>query len=504
MKVIIVLFDSLNKHYLPMYGSDVEAPNFERLYKNSVSFENSYVSSMPCIPARRELHTGRKNFMHREWGPLEPYDNSMPHILKKSGIYTHLISDHIHYWEEGGSNYHTKYSTWEIVRGQEGDHWKASVKDPDIPEVVTLPLNQRGTDVTSMWRTDWVNREYMKSEKDQPMTKVFDLGVDFININFREDRWLLQIETFDPHEPFYVMDTYLKQYEEKYEGKHFDWPRGKVKEDENEINHIINQYKALVTMCDRNLGRVLDLMDQYNLWEDTMLIVGTDHGFMLSEHGYWGKNRVPYYNEVANTPLFIYDPRLNIRNVHRKALVQMIDWAPTILDFFELQVPKEMEGETLRNVIEDDTPIRNEALYGVFSGHINVTDGKYVYMRAAEPDKINHLYNYTLMPVKIHQSFTLEELSNAEFVEGFSFTKGLKLLKVPAKDKYGVNQFGNMLFDISKDPHQLIEIEDEDIESMMICKLIKLMHDSEAPIEQFERIGLRSVYNQLLEEGILS
>lgn len=494
MKAILIMFDSLNRHYLPAYGNkDIYAPNFERLAKKSLTFDNSYVGSMPCIPARRELHTGRKNFLHREWGPLEPFDDSMPQILKKNGIYTHLISDHIHYWEEGGSNYHTKYSTWEIVRGQEGDHWKGRVKDPEIPEVVKVPPNQNRTGPTSMWRTDWVNRGYIHIEEDQPMYKVFDLGQKFIKENYKEDNWFLQIETFDPHEPFMVMDHYLDMYDKVgYKGKHYDWPRGPVEnESEEEIEHVKNQYKALVTMCDNYLGQVLDLMDRLNLWEDTLLIVGTDHGFMLGEHGYWAKNHVPYFNEVANTPLFIYDPRLKEKtNERRESIVQIIDWAPTILEFFNLEIPKDMEGKSLLKTMESDTPVRDDALFGVFSGHVNVYDGEYVYMRAAEPGKENYLFNYTLMPVRIHNSFTLEQLSEAEFVEGFNFTKGLKVLRVPTNDKYGVNKFGNMMFNVIDDPNQLKPVEDKKKEQEMLRKLVMLMKENDAPIEQYERLGI--------------
>ena len=49
------------------------------------------------------------------------------------------------------------------------------------------------------------------------------------------------------------------------------------------------EYAALVSMCDAHLGKVLDLMDELDLWEDTMLIVCTDHGFLLGEHDWWAK-----------------------------------------------------------------------------------------------------------------------------------------------------------------------------------------------------------------------
>ena len=128
MKAILLLFDSLNRHCLEPYGCDwTHTPNFRRLAERSVRFDRCYAGSLPCMPARRELHTGRYNFLHRSWGPVEPYDDSMPELLKKNGVYTHLISDHQHYWEDGGATYHTRYSSWECVRGQEGDNWQPLV-----------------------------------------------------------------------------------------------------------------------------------------------------------------------------------------------------------------------------------------------------------------------------------------------------------------------------------------------------------------------------------------
>ncbi|GAA6672321.1 hypothetical protein EHEC06064_23790 [Escherichia coli] len=314
MRAIILLFDSLNKRYLPPYGDALtKAPNFQRLAAHAATFENSYVGSMPCMPARRELHTGRCNFLHREWGPLEPFDDSMPELLKKAGIYTHLISDHLHYWEDGGGNYHNRYSSWEIVRGQEGDHWHASVAQPPIPEVLRVPQKQTGGGVSGLWRHDWANREYIQQEADFPQTKVFDAGCAFIHKNHAEDNWLLQIETFDPHEPFHTTEEYLSLYEDNWDGPHYDWPRGRVQESDEAVEHIRCRYRSLVSMCDRNLGRILDLMDEHDLWRDTMLIVGTDHGFLLGEHGWWAKNQMPYYNEVANNPLFIWNPRSGVK-----------------------------------------------------------------------------------------------------------------------------------------------------------------------------------------------
>ena len=73
MKAIMVMFDSLNRHMLPPYGCDwTHAPNFQRLAEKTLTFDTSYVCSMPCMPARRDFHTGRPNFLHRSWGPSSP------------------------------------------------------------------------------------------------------------------------------------------------------------------------------------------------------------------------------------------------------------------------------------------------------------------------------------------------------------------------------------------------------------------------------------------------
>ena len=143
----------------------------------------------------------------------------MPEILKKNGVYTHLVSDHLHYWEDGGATYHNRYSSWEIIRGQEGDHWKGQVERPEIPPVVKIAAKQTGTGESGLWRYDWVNRQYIREEKDFPQTQCFDRGCEFIEKNKDADNWLLQLETFDPHEPFYAPQKYLDLYPEDYKGQ---------------------------------------------------------------------------------------------------------------------------------------------------------------------------------------------------------------------------------------------------------------------------------------------
>lgn len=482
MRAIMLMFDSLNRNMLPPYGCDwVKAPNFSRLAEKTVTFDNSYIGSMPCMPARRELHTGRYNFLHRGWGPLEPFDDSMPQILKNSGIYTHLVSDHQHYWEDGGCTYHHRYTTWEIVRGQEGDRWKGEVNDPEIPE----HLGQ-------FWRQDAINRKYMRKEEEQPQAVTFKLGMEFIEKNIDADQWFVQIETFDPHEPYFTQEHYKELYPHEHDGTHFDWPSYKEvsEEERNHIQHVRYENAALISMCDHYLGKVLDLMDQHAMWKDTLLIVNTDHGFLLGEHDWWGKCSMPFYNEIAHTPLFIWDPRCGIKGERRSALVQTIDLAPTLLDFFNLPVPKDMQGKILKETIASDAKIHEGILFGVYGGHVNCTDGRYIYMRAPDSYENSPLYEYTLMPTRMRRLFSPEELQNIELREPFTFTKGCRTMKIASRKKGAMHTFGTLLFDVEEDAEQKKSIQDPMTEDRMLQLMIQLMKENDCPEEQFERLGI--------------
>ncbi|MGY8607317.1 sulfatase [Gluconobacter cerinus] len=492
MKAIMVMFDSLNRHHLPPYGcTDVHAPNFARLAERSATFDNCYVGSMPCIPARRELHTGRYNFLHRSWGPLEPFDDSAPEILKQNGIYTHLVTDHQHYWEDGGGTYHPRYSSFEFFRGQEGDPWKGIVGDPCIPQALKpehLVKTESIFPWLQNWKHDWINRAEI-AKSGFPQKHTFDAGIDFLERNKEEDNWFLQIETFDPHEPFFAEEKFRSFYPDAYSGPHVDWPSyAPVKEPSETVEHIRKQYFSLLSMCDASLGRVLDKMDEYNLWEDTLLIVCTDHGYLLGEHGWWAKGLPPWYNELANTPFFIWDPRCRAQAVRRSALVQTVDIAPTLLDFFNIPLPNDMTGRALKDAIASDQSVRDVALFGAHGGHVNITDGRYVYMRAGDSNA--PLYEYTLMPTHMRWRFSPEELQDINLVDSFSFTKGIRTLRIAARKPFFAEEQESLLFDLKTDPNQKNPLQNNEIERKFQEKLIAALNEHDAPQEQFERLKL--------------
>lgn len=499
-RCVMVMYDTLCRHFMPSYGNNwIKAPNFQRLAARSTQFNNFYVGSMPCMPARRELHTGRYNFLHRSWGPLEPFDDSMPALLDHHGVHSHKVTDHHHYWEDGGATYHQRYSTFELVRGQEGDKWIGDVeklRDPGYgadrwPEHQRLPLQKQ----------DNINREHMDSATAQPQHKTFSLGLDFLERNLDADRWYLQIETFDPHEPFFSQAEFHDLYPHEYSGPPFDWPPYReVREDDQTVAHIRYLYAALVSYCDQQLGRVLDIFDRHNLWADTMLIVNTDHGFLMGEHDWWAKVVTPFFQEVAHIPFWIYDPRHpQCVDTERESLVQTIDLAPTVLEYFDIPQPPDMQGHPIQQRLLDDTPSRQAVLYGVMGGQVNVTDGRYVYMRAHTTEDNTPLNDYTLMPTHMRSLFSPRELQQWNKVTGFGFTKGCPLMQIPtrtpksflaADSAIGKGKSATLLFDVVNDPGQTQPLTDQTLEQRMITLLVREMARNECPTEQYQRLGL--------------
>jgi arylsulfatase A-like enzyme len=495
VKVIQVMFDTLRRDYLTPYGgTDISTPNFERLAEKSVRFDNFFAGSLPCMPARRELHTGRYNFLHRSWGPVEPFDDSMPEILTNNGVYTHLVTDHKHYWRDGGSTYHPRYSSYELIRGQEGDRWKPRVmKNMEIDGLENLPPQHRERKLGSISQ-DLVNREYMKREEDHPLYRTVEAGLHFLRENKDADNWFLQIECFDPHEPFFVPKKYLDMcgVSDEFDG----WITYTHDDFSNEKRHMVQgYYKALVKMCDDYLGKVLDYMDECNLWEDTMLIVNTDHGFLLGEHEWWGKNIMPFYNEVAQLPFFIWDPRLRVQNVHCEQLSQTIDIPVTILEFFNLTIPNDMLGKPLTTIIKDEHPNHDDVLFGSYGSSINVSDGKYVYMRFPNPNFEGKLYEYTLSPMRMERRFTPNELANITLDNSFNFTKGLSVLKIVSDTSMmkSHQRYQNRLYNYKEDPKQEQPIDDIKREFEMIQRMKSLMKENDAPQELYAYYGLDKI-----------
>jgi arylsulfatase A-like enzyme len=502
MKVVFVLFDTLVRSAMSPYGGAVElTPNFARLARRSVTFDRHYVGSLPCMPARRDLHTGRLNFMHRSWGPLEPFDNSFAEIFNANGIYSHLVSDHYHYFEDGGATYHTRFSSFEFIRGQEGDCWKAMVQPPWERFREMYHQLQYNEGLRNRYRVHMVNREFIREEQDFPGAQCFASGIDFLRANCRADDWFLQVETFDPHEPFFAPARFRDKLPTAYRGPILDWPPyARLTQTPEECAELRANYLALLMFCDEQLGKLLDEFDRLDLWKDTALVVTTDHGFLLGEHDWWAKVRMPVYQEVAHIPLFIHSPvHPQAAGTRSQALTQTPDLMPTFLEFFGLTPPSETLAKSLLPVLSSrEARLHDAILFGHWGAAVNITDGRYTYFRYPAEEGLKDLFNYTLMPTHMAARFSTQELEGATLAPPMSFTKNVPLLRVPGIEKSPMRMLTpgffadceTVLYDLESDPQQLSPIADAHAEARFATEMSRLMARNDAPPELYRRLGL--------------
>ncbi|TCV74533.1 arylsulfatase A-like enzyme [Neorhizobium sp. R1-B] len=500
MRLIFLLFDSLNRSALGAYGGKIETPNFDRLAARSVTFDSHYVGSLPCIPARRDIQTGRANFFHRSWGPMEPYDTSFCEMLRAKGIYSHLVTDHFHYFQNGGSGYNTRYDSWDFIRGQEYDTWKAVVEPPlaqfaeEYDQRHYDPKKKPGRIVHA------INRLYEKDESDLPTPRCFASAFEFLEANKSADNWMLQLELFDPHEPFHAPSRFRREGDSNWKGGVLNWPDYvPVNETDDEIAEIRANYAAQIRMLDEYLGRLFDFMDSNEMWSDTAIVLSTDHGFLLGEHGWWGKSRMPYYEEMSHIPLIVYHPAHAEQAGQRlQVLTQTVDIMPTILDVFGIPPETDVTGRSLLSAVAGKTCDDRIIAFGLFAGPIGVTDGRYV-MLHYPPDVLGDgLCEYTLMPQHMVQPFTAAEMATARMAPPFNFTKSMPLLRIEAtrEARRPPNLGGSFLdqgfrlFDLQMDPQQQKPIRDANVEARLYEGLRHYMQAHDAPAESYGWQGL--------------
>ena len=498
------LSDTVNRRFLKLYNeSGLTLPNLDRLVQRSVTFCNHFTGSAPCMPARRDIMTGRLNFLERNWGPVEAFDQTLPQILRREGICSHMVTDHYHYLEIGGENYCQMFDSWEMVRGQEWDPVVSRVREKEIPEHYGKIVPQY-----------WYNRDRFKDdEKKFPSPVTIQKAADWLEGNYDQDDFLLWVEPFDPHEPFEVPDEYLKRVGDTYHGTLFLWPEYKRVKDadisEEALQHIRRRYLALLLMTDEWLGKIFDVMDRHDMWKDTLFIFTTDHGYMLGEHGYLAKNYMPAYNEVYHIPLIVHLPGDEAAGKRIEAVTQNIDILPTLLEYYQIPLSvcrNKLHGKSWFPLIRGETEqIRPCALYGYYGKQINLTDGRYTYFKSPV-DSNRPLNLYTSVPTDIRAYFDADRLKDCSKITAGSYLKwtDYPVYRIPA-DLVNDNNDAtlrfiylqdwekeNQIYDLQADYEQEHNIYDAgsslkaELDAMMKTALIE--HD--VPDEQLIRMGL--------------
>ena len=500
MKTILITLDSLNRRYLPVYGNSwVRTPNLDRLASRSCVFDQHWCGSAPCMPARHDILVGRLEFLERNWSGIQPYDVPLTELLREAGGFSHMLTDHYHYFHAGGENYHSAFDSWEFIRGQEYDSYQSAFGSFEQKEHYGKYVHQYQE-----------NRRKFMCEAEFPTPRTLQCAASWVRQFASEDNWFLYLDCFDPHEPFDVPDDFEDIYEDEYDGPFFNWPEyGKVNVPPNAIKHIRKQYAKTLTMADRWIGHLLDVLDELDLWDEIAIILSTDHGYMLGEHGYFAKNYMPGYNELYHIPLIIHLPGMN-STTRCRAITQTVDLFPTILEIMGVDyscVPYPLHGHSLLPLLRGETKrIREYALFGIFGKQVNIFDGRYTYFRAAAREDNMPLNVYVSLPTTIGHYWNLKHIKNISKVEMGPFLAwtDYPVYKISAHnislsdpshrfDRRYAEIEENMLFDIIEDYQQKIPLQNKVLEQYCCELLVKALKEHDAPVEQYERLGLKNM-----------
>lgn len=139
--------------------------------------------------------------------------------------------------------------------------------------------------------------------------------------------------------------------------------------------------------------------------------------------------------------------------------------------------------------------MRSHLIFGYHAGPVGITDGSHVLLRAAADLNVKS-YEYTLMPTHMNSMFTAEELKNTSLCSGFSFTKGVPVLRIEssAGGRFAKKQSENadLMFDLISDPMEQTPIEDAEKKAELLKAMKELFDENDAPAEIYERYGVNA------------
>lgn len=350
MHIIFIICDTLRRDYLRIYGNDwVHTPHLDEFAKDAVIFDNAYIGSFPTMPARAEIMAGKHVFHTIGWAPLPPGERVAQAILRQQGYVTMLITDHYQMLAPG-MNYHQGFNAYWWVRGQQNDRYitdTVEIKFPCAPEKCRQPELL----VVPYLR----NRAYWVYERDWPIPRVISRAVDWLERNYKHDKFFLFLDIFSVHEPWDPPRWYVERYDPDYEGEEVILPRYDRADylTDAELNHVRALYAGVVTMMDKWVGWLFEKLHDLGIWDDTAIIFTSDHGFYLGEHNLIGKHTVlepkrgwQFYREVAQIPLLIKVPGIE-GGWRCNALVQLVDLMPTLLELGGATPPDDIHGNSL-------------------------------------------------------------------------------------------------------------------------------------------------------------
>jgi arylsulfatase A-like enzyme len=409
--IVFIMTDDHAYQALSAYEDHlIQTPNIDRIAKEGMLFKKAFVSNSICSPSRAVALTGKLSHLNSVRDNLDVFDTTLvtfPKLLQKGGYETaiygkwHLKSEPkgFDYWEvlpDQGHYYDPEFLTkngeikedgyvTDVITNKAIDYlnnkrdgskpfilmynhkaphrqWWPSMEDLTAFKDRKIPVPQTFFD-------DYRSKSPASVEAEMRIADHMALSADnkihpdiLKKLNYEEfldwyeGAYLERLDRLSPEEQ--------KSWQEVYGPINEDFatnaPKGKALA-LWKYQRYMEDYLGVISSVDRNIGRLLDELDQLGLTESTMVVYTSDQGFYLGEHGWFDKRFM--YEESFRTPLIVRYPGVIKAGTTDDHLVQNIDFAPTILELAGLEIPKDMQGMSLKPIFESSVNQWRDALY---------------------------------------------------------------------------------------------------------------------------------------------
>lgn len=364
MNVLIVILDSLRRDHVGAYGNPgMHTPSIDELARASTRFTEARPEAMPTVQVRRCVHTGRRTFPARGWTPQKGVGVRMPgweripedqvtlaEMLQSAGYTTVLLTDTPHLFQPS-MNFQRGFDTWSFVR------------DPQLTRLLEGRPARR--------------------ERDLRSPQVFTQARNWLSVARQSQPFLLVVDSYDPHEPWVPPVSYIERYDEpRFNGSEPRKPQygSSAYLTEAELARMDVLYSAEVTLADAWFGRFLDAFEGRGLLDSTLVVVLSDHGVLLGEHGLVGKPvEASLWPEITDIPLLMRHPERR-RGAIDDRWVSTHDIVPTVLGALGIAPPVRLDGIDLSPVLRGDgsAPRRSHLTMG-YAAMTQVRRGRWAF-----------------------------------------------------------------------------------------------------------------------------
>ena len=355
--IILLLSDDQGEWAMGCSGNhEIITPNIDRIAREGIRFRNFFCTSPVCSPARASLLTGRIPSQHgvHDWLRDDNKKQEEIEYLKGQTGYTDILSKNGYVCGLSGKWHLGKSST-----PQKGfDYWFAH-KSGGGP-YYNAPFYEDG---------ELVNKEGYVTDI------ITDKAMDFIKKYAKKQPFYLHVGYTAPHSPW--LNNHPKEYTDLYDDCAFETCQmdGEHKDSIYLTKEVLknlkeNQkgYYGAATAMDYNIGRILDLLDELNIREDTLLVFMSDNGFSCGHHGFWGKGNATFpinmYESSVKVPCIISHKGRIPEGRVSSDLVSAYDFMPTLLEYLGMEFKSEIDlpGRSFEPVLRGEELPKDRAV----------------------------------------------------------------------------------------------------------------------------------------------